>query len=210
MPEEAERAVLRRICEPSRRLLQPRSLVCAVPKHLLLLAACLWLGTLWHEAVGHGLVGLICGGRIADLHVLGLDMYPVLRWVGWQGQYGHCGVVGVRSPRREAVESLGGSVSTYLVAVGAHVLLLARRWGAVGRLILAYLGIWWIDMLTYTLPTWGVRRSILWGGFYSEPYRAAVELGVPGLIFQGFVVSTSALMAAALVHGMVRRLRFRR
>lgn len=181
-----------------------------VLKHLFLLASCLVVGTLWHELVGHGLVGAVCGGRVVHVHVLGLDLYPAVRWLGWQGHYGECDVEGIPTARREASMSLAGSASTWLVAVVANLLLVVRRWRPPWRIILCFLSIWWIDILTYTLPTWGFRRSILWGRRYSEPYDAAVALGIPGPVFQTFVVATSALMAAGLVREIVRQRRSRR
>jgi hypothetical protein len=109
---------------------------------------------------------------------------------------------------------LGGSASTWLVSVAAIGLLWLRRWRRPGRVhrpgrgwprvILILLGLWWIDLFTYTLPTWGLRRSILWGGTKSEPYEAAIALGVPGWLFQAFVVVSSIALATAWVVGIVR------
>jgi hypothetical protein len=102
---------------------------------------------------------------------------------------------------------LGGSASTWLVSVAAIGLLWLRRWRRPGRVhrpgrgwprvVLILLGLWWIDLFTYTLPTWGLRRSIFWGGTKSEPYEAAVALGVPGWLFQTFVIVSSLALATA-------------
>ena len=162
------------------------------------------VGTVWHEVVGHGLVGVIAGGRIGFVRILGLDVWPEVRWAGWDGSYGRCQVDDVPTPTGEQIVSLAGSMSTWCVAVAATMLLWVRRWRRPWRTILIYLSIWWIDLLTYTLPSWGLRRSVFWGGTYSEPYESAVNLGIVGGSFQAFVVGTSIFLAAALILRLVR------
>jgi hypothetical protein len=105
---------------------------------------------------------------------------------------------------------LAGSMSTWCVAVLAVSLLWLRRWRGATRWILIGLSLWWIDLMTYLLPTWGIRRSILWGGRDSEPYQAATALGIPGPVVQAFGVVTSLMLAAALVTRLVRDQRARR
>jgi hypothetical protein len=167
-----------------------------------------WLiGTLWHEVIGHGLVGVLAGGRISYVKIFAVELWPEVRWTGFEVAYGQCQVDGIPTVRGDEVHALGGSISTWCVAVVATSLLWVRRWGRPWRVVLIYLSIWWIDLLTYTLPTWGLRRSILWGGRYSEPYEAAVNLGIPGPVFQAFVVGTSVLLAAALIVRLTRNAR---
>jgi hypothetical protein len=164
-----------------------------------------WLiGTCWHEVVGHGLVGVLAGGRISYVKIFAVELWPEVRWTGFEMAYGQCQVDGIPTVGGEAVHSLAGSMSTWCVGVAATILLWMRRWGRPWRVVLIYLSIWWMDLLTYTLPTWGLRRSILWGGRYSEPYEAAVNLGVPGPVFQAFVVGTSFVLAAALIVRLMR------
>jgi hypothetical protein len=154
-------------------------------------------GILWHELVGHGLTGVFLGGRITHVEILGVVLYPDLSWNGWDGSYGKATVYGVTSTTGQWLVSLNGSMSTWLVSLISVLLLWIRPWGPVCRTILVVLGLWWIDLLTYTLPSFGLRRSIFWGGTYSEPYEAAVSLGVPGPLFQSFVVVSSAVLATA-------------
>jgi len=163
------------------------------------------VGTLWHEVVGHGLVGTLAGGRITYIEVLGFELWPQPRWTGWQGHYGWCDVDGIADQTGEHLMALAGSLSTWLVALAATIALYASRWRGCRTAVLVCLSLWWIDLFTYTLPTWGIRRSILWGPVYSEPYEAAVQLGMPGPLFQAFVVATSALLAAALAIRLTRR-----
>ncbi|HVP12294.1 MAG TPA: hypothetical protein VMV94_14040 [Phycisphaerae bacterium] len=169
-----------------------------------LLLATFVVGTLWHELVGHGLVGTLAGGRITHVRILGLDLWPEVRWCGLEMAYGRCQVDDIPTSTGEKICSLGGSLSTWCVAVAATILLWVRRWRRPWRTMLIYLSIWWIDLLTYILPTWGLRRSILWGGTYSEPYEAAVSLGIPGAAVQVFVFGSSFLLAAALIVCLAR------
>jgi hypothetical protein len=80
--------------------------------------------------------------------------------------------------------SFGGAASTWLVSVIAVCLLWMRQWRGRARRVLAWLGVWWIDVFTYLMPSWGLKRSVLWGGTHSEPYEAAVALGAPGWAMQ--------------------------
>lgn len=169
------------------------------------LAGALLVGTVWHEVVGHGLVAVVCGGRIDQVEILGLELYPRLHCLGWQHHYGSCGTAGVDSAAACALVSLGGSMSTWLVSFIAMVLLWVRRWGPCMRIVLVCLAIWWIDLLTYTLPSWGLPRSAVWGqDYYSEPYEAAVALGVPGWLFQVFAVASSVLLCSGLLIHLIR------
>lgn len=161
----------------------------------LCLGLSLILGTLWHEVIGHGLTGLICGGRIEFIRILGLDIWPSLTWQGFDGAYGYCDVRDVPTETGLQVVYLAGSLSTWTVSLIALLLLRRRPWKPAARFALICLSLWWIDMFTYTLPTWGLRRSILWGGSTSEPYDAAVALGLPGFIFQALVIISTVLMA---------------
>lgn len=166
---------------------------------LLPLAACMVFGTACHEIVGHGLTGVAFGGSITRVEILGARVYPTIEWLGWSGYYGQIWVDGISTPRGEHWMSLGGAASTWLVSVIAVCLLWVRRWGGRPRRILAWLGIWWIDIFTYLMPTWGLKRSVLWGGTHSEPYEAAVALGVPGWAAQIGIVGSCMVLAIALV-----------
>ncbi|MCP4593106.1 MAG: hypothetical protein GY842_20415 [bacterium] len=176
----------------------------AIPTYILLLALGLAVGTAWHEVVGHGLISVICGGRITGVEVLGIQLWPEPAWTGWPQRYGYCSIADIPTSTGRHLTDLAGSLSTLFVAVGATVLLWVRRWQGWGRLVLIVLSLWWIDVLTYTLPSWGLRRSILWGPVHSEPYDAAVALGVPGGVFQMFVVGSSILLAVLLLARLCR------
>lgn len=165
---------------------------------------CLPAGTLCHEIIGHGLTGVVLGGRITYVEVLGLRLWPKPGLVGWPAAYGYCGVDGLTPEWRKAVMGLGGSISTLLAAILALVTLRVRRWSIWPRAMLLAVGAWWVDLLTYTLPVWGLRRSIFWGGRISEPYEAAVMLGVPGVLWQVFVVVACGACTIAWVRAMWR------
>lgn len=115
----------------------------------------------------------------------------------WAGRYGACAVVGIPTPRGKAVMALGGALSTFSVAAIATALLLMRRWGRYGRPLLITLSFWWFDLLTYTLPSWGLPHSIVWGqNWYSEPYEAALALGIPGTTMRILTIASCAGLLA--------------
>lgn len=162
---------------------------------VLLIPVNIVLGTGWHEIVGHGFVGLACGGTIEKVIVTGVQLWPDLRWVGTQGAFGWCHVDGVTGSLCSQLWLLTGSLSTLLVSVVAVVLLSTRAWSFILRMALLGFAFWWIDLFTYTLPSVGLRRYILFGRRVAEPYDAAVALGIPGWAFQAFVAVTCAALA---------------
>jgi hypothetical protein len=161
---------------------------------------CLPVGTAFHELVGHGLTGVLAGGRIVSADVLFFQVWPRLSLHGWQGYYGQCDVQGIPTATGENIMALGGSMSTLIASIAALIVLGFRRWGAWSQAALLAVGVWWIDILTYTLPTWGIRRSIFWGGRVAEPYNAAVALGMSGKLFQAGVLIICPLLAAWWLH----------
>lgn len=174
--------------------------------YIVLMLALYPLGVICHEVLGHGLTGALVGGRVVRVEILGLDIWPRLQWKGWQGHYGYCDVRGISTRAGEAAMALAGSLSTWVVSIIAIALLYWRRWSREARAVLLCLGLWWMDMLTYTLPSWGLPRSVLWGQReFSEPYEAAVALGLPGRYFQIAVILSSVLLLLAWI-GIVTRM----
>ena len=169
-----------------------------------LLVAALIVGTFVHEVIGHGLTAVSLGGRITQVVILGLQVYPSLEFVDWPivSGYGHINHDGVGTGPRLHLVNMAGSLSTWLVAVLANLVLWTRRrWYGWPRAVLIVLSLYWIDLFTYTLPTWGLKRSILWGPVYSEPYQAAVGLGINGNAFRVFVLLTcGAMLLSLLLH----------
>jgi hypothetical protein len=169
-----------------------------------LLALCAPVGTFWHEVMGHALVGVICGGRVREVIVLGTELYPQVGWVGWHAWFGSCYVDQLPSAAAEHVMSLAGSVSTWLVGVVATITLYIRAWRGLARAVLVCASLWWIDLATYLLPALGLRRWLFWGGTYSEPYEAAIGLGIPGPFFLTLALASSALLASALAGRLIK------
>ena len=166
------------------------------------------LGVLCHELIGHGGVGILCGGRIAQLEILCIRWWPHLEWIGWNGHYGSCRVVGVESEWCRHLFALGGSMSTFLVSIATIVIARLRRSSRELQAVLLCLAFWWIDLLTYTLPSWGLRRSVFWGQTdYSEPLEAAAGLGIPTSVFQTFVLVSCAALAVISTTTAIRFVR---
>jgi hypothetical protein len=150
------------------------------------------------------LVGLACGGRVDQIFVTGIQLWPEFAWIGPQGVFGWCDVEGVTSGVCPQLWLLTGSLSTLLVSLLAIALLYARKWNRTIHWLFLGAAFWWIDLFTYTLPSFGVRRYILFGRRISEPYDAAVVMGIPGWIFQLFVVATCVMLAVLSIRLLLK------
>jgi hypothetical protein len=190
------------VSQSARARTHPRAVTVAL--YVILVALCVPLGTLWHEIMGHALAGCLARGKVTFVEVLGFELYPRLCWIGWQGHYGCCGVEDLPSAKAEHVVWLAGSMSTWLVSVAATIVLYVRRWRGLWRAVVVCASLWWIDLATYMLPVFGFRRSLIWGGYFSEPYEAAVGLGIPGPVFLTFALGSSAALAGALLVRLVK------
>lgn len=163
--------------------------------YLVCLPICLIFCLVWHELVGHGLVGLLAGGHISHLDLLGIRFLPEF---GWSGILGSIHIENIATPTLHEVTILTGSFSTWCVAVLAVVLLWIQQWTGLVRVILVCLSLWWYDLLSETLTAWGIPKYIF---FYSRPavhYDAAVRLGIPGPLFHVFSIGTSVCLLAGL------------
>lgn len=174
---------------------------------LMIVAFDVAVGTAWHEIVGHGLTAVAFGARITYLEVTGFQLFPDIRWVGATGRFGYCDDSGVEGDAARALVLLDGSLSTWLVGVIGVCLLYLRHWRGWIRVLIIALSLWWLDLFLYTLPSLGIPRYLFWGHRYSEPYEAAVALGIPGPVFQGFVMVTSVFLALAIGRQILRPIR---
>jgi hypothetical protein len=169
--------------------------------YLVCLAICFVLHILWHELVGHGLVGILAGGHITDLNLFGFRVLPEF---GWSGIPGGIHIEDVATPTLHELTVLTGPLSTWCVAVLAIILLRMRRWKGLSRVILVCLSLWWYDLLSETLLAWGIPKYIF---FYSRPpvhYDSAIWLGIPGPLFHIFSIGTSICLLAGLVICFIR------
>ena len=173
-------------------------------RHLAIVAIISAFPIPWHEIVGHGLVGVLCGGRVTKFQLFGWQFLPEFKWTGTAEGLGVCDHIGIRSPTCMHLTDLAGSMSTFLVAiVGAWILWRYRPRG-VKLTGLLCLSVWSLDLLTFTLPSFGVRRYIWSGTRYSEPYQAAVALGIPGPLFQVLVLTGFLSVALLAGFGLAR------
>jgi len=176
---------------------------------LVVIAFDVLVGTAWHETVGHGLTAVAFGARITHIDVAGFRCYPEFRWIGRprSGHFGECGHSRIDDPCADGLIRLAGSLSTSVIAVIATILLCRGGFRGWTWVLMCALSMWWVDLFLYTIPSFGLRRYILWGPSYSEPYEAAVALGVPGPVFQVFVIVTSAFLTLAIARQIVPAIR---
>jgi hypothetical protein len=167
-------------------------------RHLAIVAIISAFPIPWHEVMGHGLVGVLCGGRVTKFQLLGWQFLPEFKWTGTAEGLGVCDHIGIQSKTCMHLTELAGSMNTFLVAAAAAWILWRFRPCGVKLTALVCLSIWSLDLLTFTLPSFGVRRYIWSGTRYSEPYHAAVALGIPGPLFQVLVL-TGFLAVGVLV-----------
>jgi hypothetical protein len=173
-------------------------------KHLVVIAVTFALPIPWHEIAGHGLVGVLCGGRVTRFQLFGWQLFPKCKWTGTSEGLGVCDHTGLASPWRVHLTELAGSMSTFVVAAIAAYLLWHYRPRGVKRTALLCLCLWATDLLTFTLPSFGLRRYIWRGTRFSEPYTAAVALGIPGPLFQAFVLAGFAAVVLLVVLALAR------
>lgn len=154
--------------------------------------------------MGHGVAGLLCGGRITYLQIYGLRIVPMLSWSGMDEGLGACDVEGVEGRARAALVKIAGSISTWLASLAATILVLAREWRRLTRVVLMSMSFWWLDFFTFMLPSVGISRYGFVGTMYSEPFEAAMELGFSGWLFHVvalcMIVASVVLTARVVIH----------
>jgi hypothetical protein len=160
------------------------------------------LGVVWHELAGHGLIGLLCGGRITRVQCFGVQFAPSLAWTGLGEGLGAVDVVDLPTRTGENLTQLAGSLSTLLAAAAALWLLRKKRVDGAPRAALAWVGLWSLDIVTFTLPSLGLHRYVWYGTTYSEPYEAAVALGIPGALFQMLAIGSGFLILVGVVRAL--------
>ena len=175
-------------------------------RHLAVVLALCALPIPWHEIVGHGLVGVLCGGRVTRFQLFGFELFPNFAWVGIREGLGVCDHTGIAGRWCMHVTDLAGSMSTFVVATLAAYLLWRFRPRGLKFTALLAVTLWATDLLTFTLPSFGLRRYIWSGTRYSEPYQAAVSLGIPGPLFQAFVLVAFSLVSLMVVLAVIARL----
>ena len=181
--------------------------IVAVVQHTAVIVFLCTLAIPWHEIAGHGLVGVLCGGKVSKFQIYGLQFLPDLRWTGTGEGLGVCDHSGIQSEFCNQLTTLAGSMSTFVVAAIAVFLLLKFRPRGLKFTVLICLSIWCTDLFTYTLPSFGVRRYIWSGTRYAEPYTAAVALGIPGPLFQTLVFVGFFAVLLAMGIAIYRRIR---
>ena len=173
-------------------------------KHAVVMAVTFALPIPWHEIAGHGFVGVLCGGRVTRFQLFGWQFLPKCKWTGTAEGLGVCDHTGLVTPWCVHLTDLAGSMSTFLVAAMAAYLLWRCRARGVKRTALLCLSVWSTDLMTFTLPSFGLRRYIWSGTRYSEPYSAAIALGIPGPLFQVLVLAGFCAVILLVVFALAR------
>ena len=155
----------------------------------------LWVGTLVHECA-HGLVGVAYGARVERLNVLGLDLYPELRFDNSPGYYGRVWLDRSLPDTADHWMRAAGSLGTLLVALACQAWLWTKPPGrkSVQLLVIGFC-FSWLDIFWHTSLALLGRRSMM----YAESYNALVALGAPGWLVSAAIVVTSALLLAATI-----------
>jgi hypothetical protein len=161
------------------------------------------LGVVWHELAGHALIGLLCGGRIARAQCLGVQLVPDLAWTGLGEGLGAVDVRDLPTRTGESLTQVAGSVSTLLASAAALWLLRTRRVEGARRAALAWIGLWSLDIVTFALPTFGLRRYVAFGTTWSEPGEAAAALGVPAPLFLALAIGGGLLVLTGVVRAVI-------
>ena len=159
----------------------------------------------WHEIVGHGLVGMVCGGQMVRLQVFGLQAYPELKWTGLREGLGFCDVVKIPHQFGPPLTDLAGSGSTFLAALLATWLLIRHQWKGWRFAVTFSVWLWWSDLFYHTLPSFGMTHILGRGPLSSEPYEAALKLGIPGPLFQILVLAGTGLLIGLVLAQMLKR-----
>jgi hypothetical protein len=154
----------------------------------------------WHELVGHALVAMLCGGNISQLQILGLEFRPRLAWKGLAGNLADCEFSGIPPGAPMEIVLMAGAVSTLVAAAVAVAVLWRWRPAWWARAALTGVGIWALDLATFILPSFGLRRYVWRGTNWSEPYDGAQMAGIPGPLFQAITMAACATVLAGLIY----------
>jgi hypothetical protein len=168
--------------------------------YFICLAICFLLHVMWHELIGHGLVGVLSGGHVTQVDLFGIRLLPEL---GLSGIPAAINIEDIRTPALHELTVLSGPLSTWCIAVLAVILLWVRRRRGLVKVVLVCLSLWWYDLLSETLLVWGVPKYLFW----SRPpghYDSAIWLGIPGPLFHIFSTGTSVCLLAGLVICLIR------
>lgn len=162
------------------------------------------LGGIAHELLGHGLVGLLVGGKLNLIYICGFEVTSDIRWVGWLGSFGGCDISEIPTQGGKYITSLAGSTTTFIISIVAFLFFWFTNCKGFIRVVLFYLSSWCFDMFLYLLPCFGIPHYIIGGEMYSEPYEAATNLGFPGMLFLISCLTVIAIITTGLFFKTVK------
>jgi hypothetical protein len=159
-----------------------------------------------HEC-GHAFWGTLMGGRLTYMQVACLVVYPTLSLTS-NFVLGRVMVSGLSTPFAHGVMSLGGSLSTTILAWALGLLLYKIRLTKKARIALNLLGIFgMLDMPFYVVfPQLGLQHWIFLGGSTPEPLIGAQQMGVPEPAFYLFVTLSTIGLLLLYFNGLRKKL----
>jgi len=161
----------------------------------------LCVGTLIHET-GHALAAMACGARVVEVNVVGLTLYPALRFGHQPGFLGYVRFErALPSPQSQYV-SIAGSLSTLVVGLLAQAVLWLvpprRMWSRLIGFAACFLT---LDVAWHTMVMLLGLRS----ASYAETHTALVALGALPWLAAGMTLGVP-LVSLALTPITWRRL----
>jgi len=136
-----------------------------------------------HE-FGHALWGIAVGGRLTYMKIAYFEIYPRFSLTS-TFVLGFVSVEGLATEFASGLMSLGGSLTTNIIAWLLALILLKTKFGYRTQVALRILGFFGLfDLPFYVLfPQLGLRHWIFLGGDTPEPLLGARNIGIPDPVF---------------------------
>jgi hypothetical protein len=184
-----------------------RTILLVIPFFLVLAFLAMFL----HE-LGHGLTAVALGGKFDSLYFIpGIQIWPHFGQP-FNGQWNHYIAAtffsyganwGANSWQDGLVAFMGSGTNAILALVALIALLVfhPRNWLRYPLLAEALM---FLDLTLYSsLPLFGLRHFVLWGGYKPEPLLGAEQMGLPEWAFLTLV----GLLSMLMLWGWIKALR---
>jgi len=148
-----------------------------------------------HE-FSHWIFGMAVGGKLIYMKITWFEIYPKPALAS-TFDLGLVNVAGLTSDFSHGIMSLGGSLTTNIIAWIVGLFLMSVKFGHKTRISLKFLGLLGIlDLPMYVvLPQIGLKHWIFIGGSEPEPLWGARKVGLPDPLFYILVGATTLGLA---------------